>query len=349
MDRVTLHARAACYATTALFVATFAAAGAPSSMPHPAPQVRAHPVDNAACVGCHAEIASEWRASLHRRSHDVPEFQRAYAREPQAFCRRCHAPEADAERDGAALGVACVTCHVTESDVLAAPAHGGSAPHALRRDARFATDAACASCHEFAFPRNAATPMQATVTEHAASAFADVTCAACHMPTVATSRGSHRSHAFAASRDPSSLREAVRASARRVSDSAIEIVVAPGRVGHAVPTGDLFRRLLVSAQAVDAEYVVVADASTPLGRKFAPQATTQVASVEIGDARVGRPARPREPVRVRLELGARAAGMRWVWSLRYQRVAFPRDDGTVVLDGEIVIDNGSLEATNATR
>ena len=321
-------------------------------MPHPAPQTRARPGDNAACEGCHAEIASEWRASLHRSSHDGSEFQRAYAREPQAFCRKCHAPEADAERNGAALGVACTTCHVTESEVLAAPAPapGASAsPHALRRDARFATDAACAECHEFSFPRNSGSPMQSTITEHAASAFADVPCARCHMPVVATARGSHRSHAFSASRDPNALREAVRASARRVSESAIEIVVAPAHVGHAVPTGDLFRRLLVSAQAVDAEHIVVADASAPLGRRFASHVTTQLASIEIADDRVGRPARPYEPVRVRLDLGARAAGKRWVWSLRYQRVAFPQSDGSVVLDGEIVIDSGSLEAPSATK
>ncbi len=326
-------------------------------MPHPGPQARSSLVDNAACVGCHAEIGLEWSASLHRRAHDVPEFLRAYAREPQAFCRACHAPEVDAT-----IGVACVTCHVTTAGVLAAP-HADArtlarssprdrsradAAHPILADARFATDAACASCHEFAFPRNPSAQMQATVSEHRVSAFADISCAACHMPRVADARGEHRSHAFPASRDPAMLRAAAHISARRVSASALEVTIAPGRVGHAMPTGDLFRRLLVRAQAVDDDHLVVSEASTALGRRFLN------ASVEIADDRVGRVAKPREPTRVRLELGAVAMGKRWTWSVRYQRVAFPRGNGSgdvlsVVLDGETVLESGSMEASDAAR
>jgi hypothetical protein len=82
---------------------------------------------NDACEGCHVEVAAEWRASLHRASWTEPAFQRAYAREPLAFCRACHAPEAPVAADPSAvlgaLGVGCVTCHVDRGAILAARAH----------------------------------------------------------------------------------------------------------------------------------------------------------------------------------------------------------------------------------
>src|SRR5262245_23511904 len=73
-------------------------AQAATPLPGPAPQVRAVGYDvaaeNQACEGCHAEIAAEWRGSLHHRAWDDPVFLTAYAIEPLAFCRGCHAPEA---------------------------------------------------------------------------------------------------------------------------------------------------------------------------------------------------------------------------------------------------------------
>src|SRR5262249_49394694 len=154
----------------------------------PAPQGRAgDPArENAACEACHADVAGEWRGSMHAQADVDPVYRRALAREPMAFCRACHAPEADPAADAppklSALGVGCVTCHKTGGDaVLAGPAprdlgreRGAvrAAPHAIVRDARFATPSACASCHEFDFPdsRARARPerMQATVSEHAA-------------------------------------------------------------------------------------------------------------------------------------------------------------------------------------
>src|SRR5262245_41554016 len=82
-----------------------------SSMPGPSPsRPRALTSENARCEGCHADIAAEWRSSLHRRSHSDPAYQRALEREPLAFCENCHAPEASRE-----IGISCISCHVTES------------------------------------------------------------------------------------------------------------------------------------------------------------------------------------------------------------------------------------------
>src|SRR6185436_5578534 len=84
------------------------------------------PARNAACEGCHADVAAEHRGSLHQRSQEDPAYQRAFSREPRPFCQRCHAPEADplspVPPELAALGTGCVTCHLTgDAGVLAAP------------------------------------------------------------------------------------------------------------------------------------------------------------------------------------------------------------------------------------
>src|SRR5437867_1735558 len=72
--------------------------------------------DNKACEHCHADIAREWRGSLHAGAWTDSVFQQAYAIEPVAFCRGCHAPEADPSaeppRGAQHVGIGCTTCHV---------------------------------------------------------------------------------------------------------------------------------------------------------------------------------------------------------------------------------------------
>lgn len=229
-------------ATVALASLAILASGAKPapSMPHPPPLLRARAADNAACEGCHTGIAAEWRQSLHRTSFTDADFQRGLTRDPDPFCRGCHAPESDPK-----LGVACVTCHVTNADVLATPGSSSStAPHALTRTPEFATNAACAKCHEFDFPdanlRNKPLAMQRTISEHRGRSD---TCATCHM----TKKDGHADHRFAASRDDAFVKSAVTIRARRVGPDRIEVVLEPALVGHAFPTGDLFRRVRVSA------------------------------------------------------------------------------------------------------
>jgi len=109
------------------------------------------------CEGCHVAVAREWRGSQHQRAYVDADFAESLAREPSAFCRSCHAAEADPTRAApaelAALGVACVTCHMPGDAVLAGPVRAGAAeqapqaPHALRRSPGFAEAAACGRCH----------------------------------------------------------------------------------------------------------------------------------------------------------------------------------------------------------
>lgn len=291
------------------------------------------PARNRRCEACHPEIAAEWRASLHHRAATEPSYLRALRREPSAFCRGCHAPEGDPDAPSRAareLGVGCVTCHAPEGEVLAAPStlSRETSPHPLLRAPEFAGTAACGGCHEFAFPAASAL-MQATLREHAASAFAAVSCAGCHMPTAGGARP-HRSHRFAASRDPEALRRALRAAAERRPGGQVRLTLEPGIVGHAFPTGDLFRRLVVRAEVVGGRG---ADQRV-LARHFGRDTRTELADDRVG---VG------GPRVVALGLGAAAEGRPIRWSIRYERVAFPRDARAAAeLDGVTEVSAGVL-------
>lgn len=322
--------------------------GAPAAMPGPARGRKADAVrENAACVGCHAAAATEWRASLHARANVEPTYRRAFAIEPLPFCRGCHAPEADPfepeSADVSALGVACVTCHVTDGGVLAAPRTDGHddarAPHAITRDARFASRAACASCHEFAFPtalarptRSAGDMMQTTAIEHAASPAASTSCAECHMPR---DGGRARSHAFVASRDAATVKRAVAVRATRTGPSTARIELTPRAPGHAFPTGDLFRRVEVLAEATGPDTMVLGREARYLTRHFEPRRSGQGQRL-LRDDRV-----MFETVHVDLDVGVAAPIS---WRVAYQRVEHPSgaDDGDAALDGEIVLGEGVL-------
>lgn len=328
-------------------VAASAAAepSATRAMPRPRPS-RAAAYDatavNATCERCHAEIAREWRGSLHRRAAIDPMYQRAYAREPLAFCAGCHAPEGDARAD---LGVACVTCHAPEGGVLAAPSASPSrAPHPVLRDARFASPEACAACHEFRFataPRDSSWPgdfMQSTVYEHARSREAAASCASCHMPRVADARGGHLSHAFAASRDDAAVRDAVAVSASRPARARVRVVLSPRAVGHAFPTGDLFRRLVVSAEARDARGLLRARDDVYLARHAPAQPRAPGAPADDRVAIDGAAST------AWLDLAGAADGDTIAWRVVYQRVEHhtSTNERDAIVEGEILVASGIL-------
>jgi hypothetical protein len=316
---------------------------AASGWPGPSRGERADsPAQNAACEGCHVEVAREWRGSQHQRAYVDADFAESLAREPSAFCRGCHAAEADPTRAApaelAALGVACVTCHKPGDTVLAGPVRAGmadAAPHALRRSPGFAEAAACGRCHAFSFPGRPALAMQDTLREHTSSAYASTSCIDCHMPRRADGGRDHR---FAASRDPALLKRALRVRAARRS-TAVHLSLEPGWVGHAMPTGDLFRRLRVEAEVADLQWQVLASDSQVLGRRFASGGHR----VPVADDRVG--AAGPTPTEVVLELGEAAVGRTIRWRVQYERVAFASGDGaTAKVWDSVTIADGSLPA-----
>jgi len=324
-------------------------ASAGSQVPGPAPRGRS--ADEAAtlnrkCEGCHVEIAAEWRQSLHARAHTDAVYQRAFAIEPLPFCQGCHAPEADPNQavpeSAAQLGVACVTCHVLDGQIAAARGAAEASPHPILRDARLEASAACAGCHEFAFPDSSARSrpelMQSTVTEHARSNDRASACSACHMPQASTG---HLSHVFPGGSDAVFVRSAITIRAER-SASGVRLSLEPRRTGHAFPTGDLFRRLEVSAEAIGPEWQVMASARRYLTRHW----ERQPGPFGVALRKVTSDDRPlASSVDVELELDAAATRLPITWRVAYQRVEHPRSEHErdSVVEGEIELETGTLE------
>lgn len=246
-------------------------------------------LDPAQCASCHAEEARAFARSGHAAAAIDPVFLAEYRPSPDPTCVRCHAPLAP--DDGAMatpralLGVGCAACHVRDGEVLSSRAPSGRAPHASRREPSLATTEVCAGCHQFAFgaPDDGSAPhfdpaevQQDTVAEWRASG--TPRCQRCHM------RGEGGGHAFAGLRDEALVRSALRVRARAHREGArvvIDLRLAPGRVGHAIPTGDVFRRLRVTASTDHAS------AHDELRRFFAPTATDAGPRVrEVDDTRV---------------------------------------------------------------
>lgn len=248
------------------------------------------PARSGDCGDCHVQETAEWNSSLHHSSFTDRDFQASFAVEPEKFCFDCHAPLASARGDtaGEARGVGCRSCHVTEN--------GHGAPK---------TD--CANCHEFAFPRRAET-MQSTIREHADSELHAVACTSCHMTKLADG---HRDHRFDVSRNTEFMKRALVVSATRTSDG-IAIELTPRNVGHKLPTGDLFRRLLVVVRAESAEGAPLGDEEVVLGRRFEH---TQSLAHEIADTRLSGP----RTIELKGEWLTGAA--RITVEVRYERVA----------------------------
>jgi nitrate/TMAO reductase-like tetraheme cytochrome c subunit len=316
-----------------------------------------HALDRAAenrdCESCHRDIAVEWRASLHQQAFRDPSFVEAFALEPTAFCRNCHAPEVDPRlpllTDGkptklagfaADDGIACVTCHLPKAGekgtVTAAmpPGHRPLVPRGL------ADDLACGGCHQFTFPdslvRTRTEWMQSTILEHARSEAAGTSCRSCHMPLVAD----HRSHRFAASRDVEMIRRAARVVATREGDVLV-VRLTPGDVGHAFPTGDLLRRLAIIATTGPLDRPT-AQRTVFLARHFADEQQVPGIVVRVVklDDRLGFPAGEARVVRLTLP-GAGALPMHF--RVVYQRVqTLGAGEAQAKVGGEIVVAEGDV-------
>jgi len=221
---------------------------------------------DAACMRCHVEAARSWEGSAHHSAFTNEIFQAEWAPRRQAACVRCHAPLADAEApqgDATLNGISCAVCHVREGSVLASHA-SPDAPHPITVDDTLSTSTACAGCHDFTFASVAPTPyakaemLQGTMREwHEVQERG--TCQHCHM--------AEGSHAMPGARDATLLSHAlhVEALAHVVHGHTEVTLTLTSLAGHAVPTGDMFRRLQVEAWPVNRE---AARVSTTLMRHF---------------------------------------------------------------------------------
>ena len=323
-------------------------------VPRIAPQNRPAAYDAAAenqrCEACHTEIAAEWRASLHHQSWNDPVFLKAYAIEPQAFCRACHVPEADPTttpvESARRLGVGCVTCHAPAGEIVSTNGHVADASrHATRADTQFRTAAVCNGCHQFDFPEPQKAPMQGTRDEHRTSRFASSSCQTCHMPLSVSADGSkHHKHDFRVLGNAAMLQSALSVDAYRGTNESLHVVLSAANVGHAVPTGDMFRRLEVRAHVLNEE---LAARPVVLARRFAmiPQGNglSGARRIQVGDDRVPSNGDARE---VDLVFPESIRGKDIAWEVAYQRMpaAMAAVWGVDAKADEIIVARGILPA-----
>jgi len=302
--------------STVVVASTMAACSRARTSPSPAgsPAPATAKGDAEGCASCHAAIADEWRASFHRSAFTDSSFQRSLSLEEpkdRAFCLRCHAPAQ--ETAGRSAGVDCTSCHAT--------------PHAPKRVA--VGTSACATCHEFAFDDGRADLVQKTVSEHASSPWADVSCSECHMPV----RDGHKDHRFVAGHAPTEMiASAVHVSLARASSTSMRFTVRVD-AGHAFPTGDMFRRARLQVFAEDAKGAIVGDAERIFGRTWGSETTGPHAGhrKETSDTRIrgtwnetiAFDAKPGTITRVR-------------WSLVYERVISMRGPHVELASSDVI-------------
>jgi len=168
------------------------------------------------CEACHAEIAAEWRLSVHAQAWQDPQFQAEIAKSDNRWlCVNCHTPlltqqdrlpvaivDDDVEqprwvenaRFDAALreeGLNCAGCHVREDGIHGPGVAAREPPHPVVADPRFRADARdpmCLDCHqaEYVYADKPFVCTFQTGEEWREGPYDDEgrACGSCHMPRV---------------------------------------------------------------------------------------------------------------------------------------------------------------------
>ncbi|MFK7985364.1 MAG: hypothetical protein AB8I08_04970 [Sandaracinaceae bacterium] len=268
---------------------------------------------DAECVRCHAPTTASFGA--HAWTDPIVVAERGD--DTTGWCGSCHRPSGPStggqpanapSTNEPSSGVGCVDCHVDQGVVLSprSPTASGLAAHAMRA-AEWDGVRECAGCHEFRFPgandtRNVVFDpegwLQRTASEWRSSPARQrgETCVSCHMPD-----GGHAMRAAEGQLE-------VSARARSTDGGANALVTLTARgMGHAFPTGDMYRALEVRVWAPGAPERAVTQRLT---RHFARGADRL--RREVLDTRLV----PGEPRRVLLRVsGSNLSELRWSVSL----------------------------------
>ena len=163
------------------------------------------------CGSCHAEIAAEWKVSVHSQAWIDPQYRAEIDKGGNRWmCLNCHTPllvqqdvwpsgleDDDVDRPitapnpffDAALreeGITCAACHVRQG-VVHGPGLGGDPPHPVKADPSFRSGEMCNRCHqaELTYEGKSFICTFTTAAELADGAWAGkATCTSCHMPTI---------------------------------------------------------------------------------------------------------------------------------------------------------------------
>lgn len=216
----------------------------------------------AACQNCHQKIHSNWKESSHGNSYSNLRFQAALQKEPRVWCLNCHAPLHNLKQELVDLpkkyvvpkiaqeGVNCAVCHVRNDKIYGKKENLHLKEHAVFRDESLSETGICNQCHQFSFPKThdpttiySSVEMQSTGSEFASSHsfFIGKGCQSCHVANL---------HRLGGATDKKFLRESVKISSSVSKlDSAyqLKIQIEIPKIGHAFPTGDLFRAVSLRA------------------------------------------------------------------------------------------------------
>lgn len=217
---------------------------------------RTRPESAKECENCHKEIYTEWTASRHKVSFTNELYKESHEREPLTWCVNCHAPLVSGigERIFSEEGISCIVCHKRNGKILTAHIPTNPKAHEYLEVKEMRRSEFCANCHQFNFPvgtgnvphknfKYSDQPMQNTFTEWQMSYFYEKeTCQDCHMPTTKQGR---KTHMFQGGHNKDFLNKTFSLELESISKTEIKLIVKGSRLGHAFPTGDLFRTLSV--------------------------------------------------------------------------------------------------------
>ncbi|MBX3724173.1 MAG: hypothetical protein KF713_20165 [Turneriella sp.] len=218
---------------------------------------------SADCRDCHKTVYDNWSKSRHRVALTNELYRESHEREPSPWCVNCHAPlrltGAEQKPYRGDEGISCLVCHARAGKILtgAPPTKAEAHTYVIRPE--FKDERMCENCHEFNFPtaatamhegekfRYTAQPMQSTVEEYRASGyFGRVTCQGCHLFS-----GTVDSHSFPGGHALERLKRDLRIEIARSDPNHITVRLFAQGIGHAFPTGDLFRTLRVRLLGAD--------------------------------------------------------------------------------------------------
>ncbi|PJZ78074.1 multiheme c-type cytochrome [Leptospira neocaledonica] len=216
------------------------------------------------CKSCHKEIYENWFSSRHRVAHTNKLYRHSFSVEPMEWCENCHSPLKTISSNSLYKpeeGISCNVCHVRSGHIITEklPSDAAKLYHQYKVVPDFASDKLCGSCHQFNFPtwqtlsnssktiQYSSLTMQGTVEEWENSGFAkDSDCLDCHL-----SPGTKKSHNFRGGHSLEDLKKSLMVEAKYVSSKTIMLKVKSIGIGHAYPTGDLFRALRLKVFSKD--------------------------------------------------------------------------------------------------
>jgi hypothetical protein len=229
---------------------------------HPIPVNFSKNLSSLDCKECHEEIYEEWKTSRHRDAYTNRLYQESYAREPLTWCTNCHAPFLEAGLDAnqpelrfrKEEGVSCLVCHVREDKILVSSIPKKPKEHRYIESPYMKESEFCGSCHQFNFPVGTGKekdfqfshlPMQNTFQEWQNSFYYQKeTCQDCHQE-YSVGKNRYRTHYFPGGHSIGFLNKTFQLNFYQVSNHELELELVAKNLGHAFPTGDLFRKLLI--------------------------------------------------------------------------------------------------------